>query len=44
MGSVIVGDQEFITRFKLNMKMLGAILPKPGMMAKAGLTALKIMP
>lgn len=43
-GLVIVGDRVFIAQFKMNMKMLGAILPKPAIMARAGLTALKTMP
>lgn len=40
-GSIVVGSKDFIHRFKLNRKMLGGELRKPGLMAGTGLIALK---
>lgn len=44
MGSVVVGDKEFISRFKQNRKMLGGVVRKPGVVAGPGLVAMKTMP
>lgn len=44
MGSLVVGDKQFITRFKQNRKMLGGVVRKPGIMAGPGLVAMKTMP
>ena len=43
LGSVIVGTKEFIERFKVNQKMLGGLMRKPGVYAGAALIALKKM-
>jgi threonine aldolase len=42
-GSVVVGDKDFIARFKANRKVLGGEITKPGVAAGAGLLALKTM-
>lgn len=42
-GSVVVGDSEFIARVKVNRKMMGGVMRKPGVVAGAGLIALKKM-
>jgi threonine aldolase len=42
-GSVVVGSEEFIARFKNNRKMMGGVMRKPGVVAGAGLIALEKM-
>jgi threonine aldolase len=42
-GSVVVGDSDFIARVKINRKMMGGVMRKPGVVAGAGLIALKKM-
>jgi threonine aldolase len=44
MGSLVIGDKNFITLFKHNRKMLGGVVRKPGVLANAALVALKTMP
>lgn len=41
MGSMVVGDKDFIARLKVNRKMLGGVVRKPGVVAGAGLLAMK---
>ena len=42
-GSVVIGSKEFIDRVKINRKMMGGVFRKPGVVAGAGLIALKKM-
>lgn len=39
-GSIVVGSNEFITKFNKNRKMLGGVLRKPGILAQMGIIAL----
>jgi threonine aldolase len=41
MGSMVVGDKDFIARLKVNRKMLGGVVRKPGVVAGPGLLAMK---
>lgn len=43
MGSLVVGDKQFISRLKANRKMLGGVIRKPGVVAGAALIAMKKM-
>ena len=43
LGSIVVGDKEFISRLKINRKMLGGVLRQPGVVVGAGLIALTKM-
>jgi threonine aldolase len=38
-----VGDKDFIARLKINRQMLGGMVCKPGVVASAGLVALRTM-
>lgn len=42
-GSIVVGDRNFINAFKMNRRMLGGELRKPGLLASTGLRALEGM-
>lgn len=41
MGSMVVGNKDFISRLKVNRKMLGGVVRKPGVVAGPGLLAMK---
>lgn len=41
MGSMVVGDKDFIAKLKINRKMLGGVVRKPGVLAGPGLLAMK---
>lgn len=40
-GSIVLGSKDFIKEFKINRKMMGGELRKPGLFAGTGLMALK---
>jgi threonine aldolase len=40
-GSMVVGNKDFITRLKINRKMLGGVIRKPGVLAGPALLAMK---
>lgn len=40
-GSIVVGDTKFIDSLKRNRKLMGGVMAKPGLVAGAGLLALK---
>jgi len=42
-GSIIVGDSDFIARVKINRKIMGGHMRKAGVVANTGLIALKKM-
>jgi threonine aldolase len=42
-GSIIVGDSDFIARVKINRKIMGGHIKKAGVVAAAGLIGLKKM-
>jgi threonine aldolase len=41
MGSLVVGDMDFIKQLKMNRKMLGGVVAKPGVFAGPALVAMK---
>jgi threonine aldolase len=41
MGSLVVGDKDFIKQLKMNRKMLGGVVAKPGVFAGPALVAMK---
>ena len=42
-GSIVVGSSNFMKQFKVNRKMMGGVMRKPGVVAKCGLIALDKM-
>ena len=40
MGSLVVGDRYFIKQLKINRKMLGGVVAKPGVLAGPALVAM----